>query len=166
MKNLYIDAEWFPNQQIFLIGIAFNKSKIDSLYGRALSKRNFMSYLKQVNGYIFFYGPDIGMCEKYFGIDIRNNYRCINLIRITRSYMPKLKSWKLAYIEKHLGIKRREKKYKESIYKIYGDWFHPKFREHVIIYNVDDVRNLIIMKEKLFAKYNIKSKDLEALVMQ
>lgn len=165
-KDIYIDAEWFPNQKIFLIGIAFNQSKVYSMYGKQLTKRNFKKYLDAVTGYIYFYGPDIGMCEKYFNMDIRNKYKCVNLLRVTRSYMPKLASWRLAFIEKKLGIVRREKKYKESIYKIYGDWKNPEFRKHVIIYNEDDVRNLIIMKKKLFKKYNIKNSDIQPLLLR
>ena len=49
--------------------------------------------LAPVDGYIYFYGPDIGMLEKFTRLDIRNNYRCINLLKVFRDIMPELPSY-------------------------------------------------------------------------
>lgn len=154
-NNLYIDAEWFPNQELFLIGFARENGEVGQLYNRSLTLRNFMKLLRATDGYIYFYGPDIGMCEKYFGIDIRSQYKCINLLRITRAEMPRLKSWRLDNIERYFGLKRHVSKYKKSIFQIYSDWNDKKYRERVLMYNRDDVANLVTVKQKLFAKFKI-----------
>jgi len=166
MRNLYIDAEWFPNQDVFLIGYARENAKVYQLYNRSLTKKAFAELLKETTGYIFFYGPDIALCENYFNIDIRNSYKCVNLLRITRAYMPHAKSWKLEHIEKVFHLKRNEAKYKKSIFQIYSDWYDDKYKERVLSYNRDDVYNLVIIKQKLFERYGITTKYLDSILLR
>ena len=61
-KELYIDAEWFITQKMYLIGYAYNMSQYGQLWGKALNARNIKKMLKGVER-IYFYGPDIGMLE-------------------------------------------------------------------------------------------------------
>jgi uncharacterized protein YprB with RNaseH-like and TPR domain len=154
-RNLYIDAEWFPNQQVFLLGYARDAGQPAQLYGRSLTRTKTLNILNETNGYIFFYGPDIALLENHFGVDIRNNYKCVNLLRITRTFMPHAKSWRLAHIEKVFHIMRSVNKYKKSIFQIYSDWNDPKYRNRVLEYNRDDVRNLVLVKQRLFKRYSI-----------
>lgn len=154
-RNLYLDAEWFPNQQVFLIGYAFDNGRPLQLYGRSLKWNRLQSALNATTGFIFFYGPDIALLENHFNTDIRNNYNCVNLLRVTRTFMPNAKSWKLAHLEKVFGIKREVSKYKKDIRQIYSDWFDARFRKRVLSYNRDDVRNLVLVKQKFFQRYNI-----------
>ena len=97
--DIYIDAEWFHNQKIFLLGYGYNLRKTGRLYGRNLTKNNIIKILKPVRdsgGNIFFYGPDIVMMEKNFNLNIRENYRCCNLLKVFQRYVPS-KSYKLAH---------------------------------------------------------------------
>ena len=106
------------------------------------------------------------MCEKYFDIDIRNNYKCINLLRITRACMPNAKSWKLEHIEKIFHLPRHVAKYKKSIFQIYSDWKDYKYRQRVLQYNEDDVRNLVLVKQKLFERYDITREYLNTILLK
>ncbi len=165
-KNLFIDAEWFPNQELFLVGYSREDANVKQLYSRSLTTRNFKRILDDTKGHIYFYGPDIALCENHFGMDIRNNYDCINMLRITRACMPGAKSWKLAHMEKVFGCKRNVAKYKKSIFQIYDDWNDKKYRERVLQYNADDVRNLVIIKQRLFKRYSISREYLDSIVMR
>lgn len=165
-KNLYIDAEWFPNQQIFLIGYAREDAKVYQLYSRTLNERRFLKVLNDTTGYVYFYGPDIALCENHFGVDIRNYFECVNLLRITRACMPNAKSWKLAHMEKVFGLSRGVAKYKRSIFQIYDDWNDPKYRQRVLRYNLDDVKNLVLIKQRLFARYEINRAYLKSILLQ
>ena len=166
MRNLYIDAEWFPNQQIFLIGYAREDGKVEQLYSRSLTSRKFTRLLHDTKGHIYFYGPDIALCEKHFEIEIRNRFECINLLRITRACMPNAKSWKLEHMEKVFRLERSVAKYKKSIFQIYDDWNDKKYRERVLLYNQDDVRNLVLVKKKLFERYDISKDYLNSIILQ
>ena len=167
-KNLYIDAEWFPNQQIFLIGYSRDNARVEQLYSRSLTAGAFKKLLNATTGHIYFYGPDIGLCENHFDMDIRNRFDCINLLRITRFCMANAKSWKLAHMEKVFGCSRNVVKYKQSMNEIYSDWRNPHYRKRVLQYNVDDVRNLVLIKQRLFKRYqHIVTRDyLSSIIMR
>jgi len=152
--EIYIDVEWTLDQDVFLIGYAYTLRKKGQLYGKSLTKKNFLTLLEGVE-FIFIYGPDIGMLEKYFSIDIRQEYKCINLLKIFRRYIPGLKSYKLAALEEMFGIKRTTKQYKQNIFTLFKDWRNPSKRRLCLKYNMEDVINLLIIKKKAFTKYNI-----------
>lgn len=165
-RNLYIDAEWFPNQQIFLIGYAREDAQVQQLYSRSLTSKRFLKVLNETKGHIYFYGPDIALCENHFEIDIRNYFDCINLLRITRTCMPNAKSWKLAHMEKVFRLPRNVAKYKKSIFQIYDDWNDPRYRQRVLQYNADDVKNLVLIKQKLFQRYDISKQYLDSITLK
>lgn len=165
-KNLYLDAEWFPNQQIFLIGWAREDAKVQQFYARSLTEKNVLKMLNDTTGHIFFYGPDIALMENHFEVDIRNYFECVNLLRITRAFMPNAKSWKLAHMEKVFHLPRNVAKYKKSIFQIYDDWNDKKYRQRVLQYNEDDVRNLVLLKQKIFARYDIKKSYLNEITLK
>ena len=165
-KNLYIDAEWFPNQEIFLIGYARDNAAVGQLYSRSLTGRAFKKLLNDTTGHVYFYGPDIALCENHFEMEIRNKHECINLLRITRACMPGAKSWKLAHMEKIFGLKRNVAKYKKSIFQIYDDWNDRKYRQRVLQYNEDDVRNLVLVKQRLFQRYDISKEYLNSIILK
>ena len=125
MVDLFIDLEWFFNQELFLIGYAYSTTKYGQLYDENLNMNNISAMLRPVNDYIYFYGPDIGMLEKSTGLNIRNNYRCINLLKVFRDIMPGMDSYKLAYFEEMFDLKRSEKTYKSNIFKLAEDWRNP-----------------------------------------
>lgn len=162
-RNLYIDAEWYPNQQIFLIGYAHESGETIQLYGHRLTRKRVQKMLRNFSGTIFFYGPDIALLENHFKISIRNHYRCVNLIRIARLALPYAKSWKLAHLETIFGIKRNVAKYKKSIFQIYSDWNDMRYRKRVLQYNADDVQNLVLVKQKLFQRIAITRGYLESI---
>ncbi len=150
ITNLYIDLEWNRDQKIFLICYKHSYSKIKQLYGKQITKKNVLKMLKPVTGYIFFYGPDIGMLEKTYKINIRTNYRCLNLYPLARRAFPNLKNYKLATIEKYLKIKRSQPEYKTNIFRMINDWNNPKKRDRALEYNKEDVANLVIVKIAIF----------------
>ena len=161
MKNIYIDGEWFANQTIFLIGYSYNSKEFGQLYGSRLTKASFLKILEPVNGFIFFYGPDIGMLEKFFDIDIRHNYKCINLLPLFKHLIPELPSYKLAFLEKLFGIKRTTFKYKQNIRELEKDWLNPRKRKLALQYNKEDVIFLYLLKSKIFADLAVKSSYLK-----
>ena len=113
MKEIYIDGEWFIGGKLFLLGYAYSQKKQGFLFGKKLTKENFLKLLKP-NITIFFYGPDVGIIEKHFNVKIRNKFRCINLLKVFRDNINS-SSYRLADIEKKFGIVRQRVEYKKSI---------------------------------------------------
>ena len=150
-----MDLEWFSNQEIYLIGYGYDISTTTLLYDELLTMENIQAMLAPVDGYIYFYGPDIGMLEKFTGLDIRNNYRCINLLKVFRDIMPGLPSYKLASFEVMFDIKRSQKQYKTNIWKLVEDWKNPRKKELVLKYNYEDVVNLIRLKVEIFSLFGV-----------
>ena len=157
-KSIYLDCEWFANQQIFIIGYCYSETTLRQLYGRALTWQNVEKILKDVDT-IYFYGPDIGHIEKTFGLELRQNYRCVNLLTMFRHYAPRVKSHKLADWEKRAGIRRETSRYKSSIWSLYKDWHDPKKKLRCLQYNAEDVVNLLRVKRWFFKKYRLKKSD-------
>ncbi len=155
--DIYIDCEWFHTQKMFLLGYAYNLRVAGQLYGRKLNKTNINKILKsvkQTDGYIFFYGPDIGMIEKCFNLELRNNYKCCNLLKVFQRNIQS-KSYKLAYFEKKCGLVRSMPQYKTNIFRMIRDWNNPKYRQRALIYNQEDVINLIKVKRILCKNHKI-----------
>ena len=165
MIDLYMDLEWFPNQEIYLIGYGYNIGSVTLLYDETLTMAHIQAMLEPVTGYIYFYGPDIGMLEKFTGMDIRNNYRCINLLKVFRDIMPGLDSYKLASFEVMFDIKRTQKQYKTNIWQLNKDWYNPYKKQQVLKYNYEDVANLIRLKNEIFRLYGINVEYLDLVRM-
>lgn len=161
-KCIYFDGEWFLNQQIYLIGYAYNQSKTYQLYGFLLTRKNFEKILKDVS-IIYCYGPDIGMFEKYFKCDLRNRFVCINLLTVMKRIEPNLPDYKLSTLEKFAGIQRETMEYKSNIFQLHRDWYIPAKRSRALKYNREDVNNLIRVKKYFFQKNMILFKDIEHL---
>lgn len=159
--NLYIDNEWYIGGKIFLHSYATDTSPCYQLWGSRLTRENIIKSLQPANGgMIFIYGPDIGMIEKDFKINIKQNYICINLIRVFNYLLPKRSSYRLADLEYDFGIKRKVKKYKENIFTIGKDFHNSYTRQAVLKYNREDVLNLRTLKEIIFKEYPISQKEL------
>lgn len=154
-KSIYLDCEWFMNQEIFLIGYCYCEKSLRLLHGRTLTIRNVEKMLSGVDT-IYFYGPDIAQIEKNFGIDLRSKYQCVNLLSMFRYYAPRLKSHKLAYLEKLAGIERETHRYKTNIWKLAQDWHNPKTKHRCLHYNAEDVINLLLVKKWFFKKYGLR----------
>lgn len=160
MINLYIDAEWFIDQQIFLLGIALEDTvtgavRVVQLYSRRLLRKNILKLFRAVTGFVFVYGPDIGMLEKFFNYPFRQKFRCINFLKIIKLLEPDLPSYALAKVEKHFGMYRKQQKYKANIFQIYRDWRNPVLKNLVLAYNYEDVGYLVAVKRILFKKHLI-----------
>jgi len=156
--DLFIDAEWFINQQMFVLGYGYNIGSVNQLYHSKLTRENVKRLFKPVTGYVYFYGPDVGMVEKCFDLEIRENYKCINLLKLFRQFMPGLKSYKLSEIEKIYGLQRAPEsiEYKANIFKLMSDWNNPRLQKLILQYNFEDVANLIRLKRILFDDHAIK----------
>jgi len=165
ITDLYIDAEWYLNQRIFLIGYSHNQKKCSQIFGKKLTKRILQRILNRVTGTIFCYGPDIGMLEKFFKIQIRKKFRCVNLMKVFKDFI-KIGSFKLKHLEERFGIKRKVIKYKISIFQIWKDWKDAEMRKAVLHYNREDVINLVKLAMKIFKKYKIAEQYLESIRLQ
>ncbi len=160
-KDLYLDAEWFLNQKIFVIAWGRSLSDYGQLYDKTLTRTRIKKLLDDTTGYVYFYGPDIAMIEKYFGMEIRTKYKCINLLKIFRILMPRAKSYRIFHLEKKYKIVRTTTQYKHSIFSAIRDWSHPKRKHLVLRYNMEDVINLIQLKRIVFKKYGCTPKLLK-----
>ncbi len=156
-KEIYIDAEWFITQKMYLIGYAYSLSQYGQLYGKGLTAANVRKILKGVER-IYFYGPDVGMLEKCFGLKLREKYRCVNILRAMRRLYPRCKHFRLCNFEKRMGIKRQTMEYKSDIWSLHRDWADPKKRECALLYNMEDVLNLIRVKRYYWEKHRITDK--------
>lgn len=160
--NLFVDAEWYINQEIFLLGYAYDDAVCKQLYGKKLTRLAFKKILKRVSGYVYGYGPDIGMLEKFFAFRFRDKYKCVNLMKVFRDCIKK-GSFKLKDLEEKFGIKRKVSKYKTSIFHIWKDWRNPRLKVLVLQYNLEDVVNLVKLTKIIFKKYKVKTGYLNSI---
>ena len=158
--DLYLDAEWFIGGKIFLLGWSRNTKVFGQMYDDTLTEERFQELLDDTDGIIYFYGPDIGVIEKHFDIDIRSNYHCVNLLKVFKDNLPGMKNYKLATIEKHYHLNRNRNEYKSNIFSIFKDWFKPQVRSLVLQYNREDVINLARLKNIIFAQFDIEDEYL------
>lgn len=156
--HLYIDAEWYIGGDVFLIGYAYSQKNFGQLYDSSLNLTAFQKLLRHVK-YIYCYGPDVGILETYFGINLRDNYICVNLLRIFRQFI-KTASFKLADIEKKFGIIRKETEYKKSIFKIWYDWTKKSKKLRILQYNKEDVIHMLKLWKIIESKFKITSNHL------
>ena len=159
-RNLFIDAEWFLNQNIYLIGYAYNLSACYQLHGSTINPYSFAGILRDVDA-IYCYGPDVGMLEKFFNCDLKTYYYCFNLLSIIKKLEPNLPSYRLCDLEKHIGIERSTMVYKSNIWQLHKDWNNPVKRYYALKYNQEDVLNLIRVKNYFFQLHGITRKDIE-----
>lgn len=159
-RNLFIDAEWFLNQRVYLIGYGYNQKEVYQLHGVTINQFAFAGILRDVDA-IYCYGPDIGVMEKLFNVDLKNFYYCFNLLTIIRRLEPNLKSYKLADLEKIAGIERQTMVYKSNIWQLHKDWQNPLKRHYAMLYNREDVINLMKVKNFFFQRNGVTRKDIE-----
>ena len=139
---------------------AYNLNNHNQLFGMTINRASFATILRDVDA-IYCYGPDIGMLEKFFNCDLKNNYYCFNLLSIIRKLEPELPSYRLCDLEKHIGIERKTMEYKTNIWRLHKDWKHPVKRHYVMKYNREDVLNLIRVKNHFFRLHGITRRDIE-----
>ncbi len=161
-RNLFIDCEWFLNQDIYLIGYAYNLQGTYQLHDVTINPVSFASILKDVD-VIYCYGPDVGMLEKFFDCDLKTYYYCFNLLSIIKKLEPDLSSYKLCDLEKLAGIQRETIEYKSNIWQLHRDWLNPFKKYYALKYNREDVDNLIRVKNYFFQKHEVTRKDIEHL---
>jgi hypothetical protein len=166
MTNLYLDLEWFTNQKLFLIGYAYSIKDFGQLYENTLTVDHLEQVFKPADGYVFFYGPDVAMLEKFFNINIREHCRCVNLIRVFRKALPGRNSYKLSELEKSYGIKRNTLQYKTNIFKMWHDWNDLKLRKLILKYNQEDVINLIRLKKYIFNDCSVTTSDINNMLLE
>lgn len=140
-RSIYIDCEWYIGGDIFLIGYAYSARSHGQLYDGTLTQSRFMRLLEGVS-YIYFYGPDVGVIEKQWGIRLRDKYICINILKVFRHHFH-ARSYKLAHIEVMFGIYRSEVEYKKSVWMIWLDWKNPQRKARLLKYNREDVINMM-----------------------
>lgn len=180
-KSIYIDGEWnslTKPQKFYLLGYCFDERHAGWLYdendytymgktlyrlsyrGKNMLTRRYVLELFEGVENIYFYGPDIGMLEKCFGINLRTKYNCINLLAATKQLEPDAPSHKLVEYEHQAGIYRETEGYKHnSIFNVHRDWYtDPRHRARVLLYNKEDVINLLKVKRFIYKKYRVTKK--------
>lgn len=161
MKSIYIDCEWFIGGDCFIIGYCYSVGGCKQLVGKS-TKKQVKSIFKNVDQ-VFFYGPDIGVLEREFNLNLRDNFRCFNLLKIFRQVLPPQRSYKLANLEKKHGVVRSRVEYKKNIFDIFKDWKSPGKRKRILEYNQEDVINLRELKRIIFKKYKVRLKNSDRL---
>ena len=63
-------------------------------------------------------------------------------------------------IEHLLGIKRETMEYKKDVDNLHRDWYTPHLRAKALLYNKEDVLNLIKIKRALYSRYRVP-RDIE-----
>ena len=154
--DLYLDAEWFIGGEIFLLGWSRDKHQCGQLHDDTLTAERFQEILDDTTGIIYFYGPDIGVIEKHFDIEIRTTWHCVNLLKVFKDVLPVQPNYKLASIEKLYGIKRNRNEYKANIFSIFKDWRRPQVKSLVLQYNREDVINMVKLKHIIFYQYDVE----------
>lgn len=154
-KSIFLDAEWYIGGDVFLIGYAYSDKDHGQLYDKTLKVGHFIKLIGDVE-FIYIYGPDIGVLEKFFEINLRDSYICINLLKVFRHHL-KSRSFKLADIEKMYGIQRKRAEYKKSIFEIWNDWHRKDKKDRILEYNQEDVLNLLKLWKIIRKEFNITS---------
>ncbi len=164
--DLYLDCEWFIPNKLFLIGYCYNQTSFNQLYEDTLNLQNLVNMFLPVDGFVYFYGPDIAIIENYFRVDVRHTKKCINLIKVFRRYEPNLSSYKLKCLEWHYGIERKTEAYKANIFTFLHDWYNPEKRKQALLYNKEDVINLMKVKKMFYSDHEIVKKDLTDMLLK
>ena len=173
---------WLYNQNDYTYGtIVKAKPKIKGTNGL-----NRTWLLKLFDGVktIYFYGPDAGMLESMYHIRLKERYHCVNLMLVVKRVIPKTDMWRatqelvregvlehgkysadkpcyrLCAVEHLLGIRRETMEYKKDVDNLHRDWYTPHLRAKALLYNKEDVLNLIRMKRELYARYRVP-RDIE-----
>lgn len=176
------DWGWLYNQNDYTYGTkVMAKPKLKGING--LNKTRLLQLFDGVKT-IYFYGPDAGQIESMYHIKLKDKYRCVNLLAVVRKvvpvedmwnatqqlikegvlerykYTPQKPCYRLCVVEELLGIKRSTLEYKKDVDNLHRDWYTPHLRAKALLYNKEDVLNLIKMKKALYKKYNVP-KDIE-----
>lgn len=199
-KAVYIDGEWHLDtqpQKFYLLGYAFDNinygwlyNQNDYTYGNTVKAKppvkgknglSRTSILKLFDGCktIYFYGPDAGMIETMYHIRLKDRFRCVNLLAVTKRVVPKELLWKatqelqregvlergkyspdkpctkLCCLEQVLGIRRQTLEYKKDVDNLHRDWYTPHLRAKALLYNKEDVLNLLRAKKLLYSRFNV-----------
>ena len=158
-NSIFLDCEWSQNRKIFIFGCCYDEKRVYQLHGKFLTRANIEKFLTGIET-IYFFGPDIATLEQNFDINLRKNFRCVNLLTMIQHFAPRLKSYKLHDIEKTAGIKRKVTQYKNNIWFLMDDWQDPKKKPRCLYYNAEDVINLYLVKRWFFKKYKVKQSDI------
>ncbi len=168
---------WLYNQNDY----SFDGKKLHTPKVKGVNRLNRTWLLKLLDGVktIYFYGPDAGQIERMFHIKLKDKYNCVNLLTVAKNivpkkdmyaatkklirkgvldaglYTPEKPCWRLCCLEELLGIKRDTVEYKKNIDNLHRDWYNPKLRAKALLYNKEDVMNLIKTKKALYEKYNV-----------
>lgn len=173
---------WLYNQNDYTYGTEVKaRPKIKGTNG--LNKTQLLRLFDGVET-IYFYGPDAGQLETMYHIKLKDKYRCVNLLSVVHKVIPREDIWKstqdlmrqgilernrysaqrpcyrLCVVEHLLGIERDTIEYKKDVDNLHRDWYTPHLRAKALLYNKEDVLNLIKMQKALYARYSVP-RDIE-----
>jgi hypothetical protein len=163
MYDIFLDTEYKDRGgDIFLIGMLSSHGEEFVLYGSSL-RWNVISRILRNKNRIFVYGPDIGKMEKQFGVDMRSNWKCINVLAIVRKFLPEMPSKSLLCLERLLNLERSTSQFKKITRRLDIHWRNPKLRPGIIDYNMEDVVFLKVCYDILLAHFKFNPDDFRMM---
>ncbi len=159
--NTYFDLEWRQDGKIFLFGYAHNSRDKGALYGHALTHENIFDVFTG-SSFVFFWGPDCGRIENYFGERFSDFFRCVNLLSVVRDTV-RARNYRLDTIERKFGIDR-EVNLKDQRQDIYQLWLQDP--ETVVKYNIQDALSLYYIEQILRQRYGLTAYDFRQYVIE
>ena len=159
--NTYFDIEWRQDGKIFLFGWVHNTRDYGVLYGKQLTTQNIFDVFAG-SSFVFFWGPDCGRIENYFGEQFSDYFRCVNLLSVVRDNVQS-RDYRLDTIERKFGIER-EVNLKEQRGDIYELWLEDP--ETVIKYNIQDALSLFYIEKVLRDRYGLTAYDFRQYVIE
>lgn len=146
MKSIFLDLEWRSDGVPFIVGYAYNLRDFGQLLEGDITPSAVSALFSGVS-HVYVYGPDVAVLEKFYDLNLRQNYVCINLLTAAKAVF-RFPNYRLSTVEKALGLSRKAD-YKERIFQLYSDFGNAKNRAEALQYNLDDVLSLVRLKRLL-----------------
>lgn len=167
MPDIFIDCEWIPGDYITILGAYCSCKDRFQLYDKSLTKTNFIDFIEGCKGrrtepFLFCHGPDIGRIERYFNLDLKKKYPCVNVQKAFRQF-TRFNKVGIYHLERKFGIPRGWVMSWEDM-ELYWK-IRKEYRKHVLDYNWDDCVNLSRLVTVLKRQYGVTRGDFQSIAM-
>jgi hypothetical protein len=168
MTELFVDCENTRSEYIVLIGVHSYGHERLQLHSGTLTREKFMKYLNIVKRQdddllLFCHGPDIGRIERFFEMDLKTTFHCINTVTAFKNF-TRYQHCSQKYLEECFGLPRV---HHLSAYEIDRLWNsgNKKHRQIVLDYNWEDCVNLRKLVGILKRDYGVTRNDFKSAAM-
>ncbi|TET79939.1 hypothetical protein E3J38_06530 [candidate division TA06 bacterium] len=168
MADVFIDCEWVSGEYLTILGAySFGQRKLQ-LYDKTLTAGRFTRFLARCCArapgvFLFAHGPDIGRIERYFGLDLKKQYCCVNTQTAFRKF-TNFRNVSLDHLEKHFGLPRRHILSATDIDVLWTSGNRTD-RRQVLEYNHEDCMNLWRLIRILKREHGITKAELKSIAM-